>query len=280
MNRKKKKAIIFMSVILIIIIILLIVGVLLAGYREQQEVPVKEDGMKLLEKKLEKKVNMLIYVTEDDCELCKPIDKMIKFYEEAYNLEFYYTNKEDLTNSELREYFELEEQAIELPSVVYIRDRMLKGIDNKILTEDYFRDYLIEYGFLDKAYYENDYRITYEEFKKNYASSEKQILFFYNYGSNVYNLGESGEKKEYKDADEIRKELIKLSKEKKFTYRVVFYNSSGSDEIYKEITTSLKKEEINGPFIVITESNDVVDYLVPEKISSVSKFLEKNKIIN
>ena len=92
----------------------------------------------------------IIYVTDDSCELCKETDKMIDFYEKAYNLEFYRTNKEGLTNNDLKEYFGLEEAAIELPAVVYIRDGMLKGIDNKILTEDYFRDYLVEYEFLDK----------------------------------------------------------------------------------------------------------------------------------
>ena len=266
-------------VILMILTILLLLGmILIPSYLEKNKKPAKVSGIKKFEKRLEKKENMLIYVTEEKCELCKPIDKMIKFYEKAYNLDFYYTNKEDLSGSELRDYFELADQAIELPAVIYIRDGMLKGIDNKILNEDYFRDYLMEYGFLDKAYYKNDYRLTYEEFKENYSKNEKNIVFFYNYGANVYSIGEEGEKEEFANAEKIREELVKLSREKEFTYRVVFYHSSGSDKIYREVTESIGKKEIKGPFIAITENNKVVDYLVPKNIKSVPEFLLKNQI--
>lgn len=266
-------------VILIIFIILLFSGMLLSfSYIEKNKKPEKVSGIKRFEKRLEKKENMLIYVTEEKCELCKPIDKIIQFYEEAYDLDFYYTNKEDLSGSELRDYFGLADQAIELPAVIYIRDGMLKGIDNKILNEDYFRDYLMEYDFLDKAYYKNDYRLTYEEFKENSSKNEKNIVFFYNYGSNVYQIGEEKKQVQMLDRDDVRKELLKLSKEKEFTYGLVFYHSSGSDKIYQEVMGMIGKKEIEGPFIVITENGKVVDYLVPKNKDGISQFLIKNKI--
>jgi len=265
-------------VILVILIILLLLGMMLIpSYLEKNKKPTKVSGIKRLEKKLEKKENMLIYVTDKDCELCREIDPMIHYYEEAYGLEFYYTNQEDLSSGELKEYFELADQAIELPAVIYIRDGMLRGIDNKILNEDYFRDYLMEYGFIDKSY-DNDYRLTYEEYKELSAKSEKNIIFFYNYGSNVYNLGESKKEEQGTDRDEVRKELLKLSKEKGFTYRLVFYHSSGSDKIYQEVLEKIDKKEIKGPFLVITENNQVLDYLVPKKSSEIGSFLTKNKI--
>lgn len=270
-------------ILLVSSIFIILIGVISIPFSmRKSERPKKQivTGMPEFKKKLEKKENMLIYVTEDNCDLCKPIDKMIHYYENAYGLEFYYSNRENLTSGELKEYFELEDQAIELPAVVYIRDGLLKGIDNKILSEDYFRDYLMDYGFIDKSYTENDYRISYEEFKEKYSSSEKQILYFYNYGSNVYSLGETGEKKEYKNIDTTREELFKLSKENNFKYRIVFYNSKDSDKIYQEIITNIGKKEISGPFIVITENSKVLDYVLLNKKASVTDFLKKNGFIN
>lgn len=275
----KKKQKIILIILATIGLTLIIIG-LIYDSNHKKVINNPKVGVQKIEKKIAEKENMLIYVTEKNNDLCKETDKMIKYYEEAYGLEFYYSNKENLSNSDLVDYFELEEQAVEYPAVVYISDGLFRGVANKILSEDYFRDCLLEYGFIDKSYYENDYRITYKEFKEKFASSEKQILFFYNYGSNVHILGETGEKKEFINAEKVRKELLELSKEYNFKYRVVFYNSESSDEIYKEVITSLGKKEIAGPFIVITENNKVIDYLAPEKISSINNFLNKNGILN
>lgn len=269
-------------ILLVISIFVILLGVISLPFSlKKSEKPKKQvvTGMQEFKKKLAKKENMLVYVTEDNCELCKPVDKMVHYYENAYGLKFYYSNRENLTSNELKEYFELAEQAIELPAVVYIRDGLLKGIDNKILSEDYFRDYLMDYGFIDKSYIENDYRINYEEFKKKFTSTEKQIFYFYNYGSNVYSLGETGEKKEYKNIDVAREELFKLSKEHNFKYRLIFYDSKDSDKIYQEIITSLGNKKISGPFIVITENSKVKNYIQLNKNASITDFLKKNGII-
>ncbi len=273
---KKEKIIIF-----VIVIMISILGMnFIANYIESSK---KEDknvktGMKKLEKKFERQENMLIYVTDDSCELCKDTDKMIDFYEKSYGLEFYRTNKEGLTNNDLKEYFDLEEAAIELPAVVYIRNGLLQGIDNKILTEDYFRDYLIEYGFLDKTYLETDYRITYDQFMEKYNTNEKQVIFFYNYGTNVYTMGEKKKKVKYANREKAREELVKLSKDYNFKYRVVFFSSEGSDKIYQEVLKSVGKKELEGPFIVITENSQVIDYLEVKTLDSISAFLAKNNI--
>lgn len=233
-------------------------------------------GMKKLEKKLNAREDMLIYVTEDDCEPCEQIDTMIDFYENVYGLDFYRTNKEGLKKDDLKRYFDLETEAIEYPSVVYICDGMLKGIDNKILTEEYFRDYLIEYGFLDRSYLDTDYGINYDEFIKRYSSNEKQVFFFYNYGANIMTI--DGKKKNKKDVnrENIREELIRLSKSHNFNYHIIFFYSEGSDRIYNTIVSSLGGRNIEVPSIVITQNSEVIDYFEPDKISHIGTFLEKN----
>ncbi len=274
--KQKKIIILIATIFLFIFAMVIIANDIENSKKEEKEV---ETGMKKLEKKFKRRENMLIYVTDDSCELCKETDKMIDFYEKAYNLEFYRTNKEGLTNNDLKEYFGLEEAAIELPAVVYIRDGMLKGIDNKILTEDYFRDYLVEYEFLDKKYLETDYRITYDQFMEKYKTDEKQIIFFYNYGTNIYYNGKKKKNKiKYANREKVREELVKLSKNHNFNYKVVFFSSEGSDKIYQEVLKSTGKKELGGSFIVLTQNSQVTDYLEVKALNSISPFLEKNNI--
>ncbi len=232
-----------------------------------------------MEKILNKKENFLIYAYANSCYFCKESNQMISFYEKAYSLKIYRMNLSNVVDSKVREYFNLSEGALNPPAVIFIKKGNLKAIDNMILNEDYFRDYLLKYGYIDSSYYENDYRIDYKEFQKKYQSSNKNVFLFYNYGENVSTIGEKKKKEEYRlSKSKIREELLRLTKEHPFSYRVIFYHVEGADRIYDQVRKDVHQKKIEGPFIIITENSHVVDYLIPRNKKEISSFLEKNGI--
>lgn len=265
---------------MVIVAIVLIVCILFFPKKEEGKKQSSENisDVEDLNQKMETEKDMIVYVTDNKCDLCELSDEIIKFYESEYNLKIHKMNLKYESSKALIKNFGLAKEAVNVPAVIFIRDGALKGIDNLMLTENYFRDYLMDYGFLDKSYYENDYRMSYEDFKTLYASSSKQVILAYNFGAYARNIGGEEEEKKVLDRNDARKEMLRLSRNNNFKYRLLFQLDEDSNKIYSELLQSMNQQEMEGPCVIITQENKVIDYIIPSKKSEIDAFLKKNGI--
>ena len=93
----------------------------------------KINNLEELKDKMDRKEDVLIFVTKNNCSYCENIRKTISFYRDNFGLRFYELNLSGISVAEIKKYFNLEKDAIMEPALIFIKDGVFKGIDNMII---------------------------------------------------------------------------------------------------------------------------------------------------
>lgn len=219
-------------------------------------------------KKMKNKESFLIYIYNDKCENCIIANEIIDFYKDNYNLEFYIINSERVSKKEktlLENIFEFEKDYIVTPAIIVIVNGKVVAVANEIIDDLDLKNYLLDYGMLDKKYDDRGNILTYEEFKERFATNDTNVILISSYDKEGYKL---------------RKKLLDMSQKNKFNYKYIYYRNSDSFEIYKYVIENMETPKIELPIVVIIENNKIVDSISSYKEKEIKKFLIKNNIIN
>ena len=258
----KKKSI---FLILISILLLILILPLCLSKKEHQKSLKNPLDNKIISNKVQNK-NMLIYLYNNDskeCYDCKDITKIIKFYDEFYNLDFIYYDKNKTTTTnykELEEKIGIDNINMAIPAIIYFKGESIYTI-NSIFSEAIIKDFLEDNKLITTNRFNN---IIYnkEQFEKIYNSNENKLLIYHNNEKDSYNF---------------RKKVYNYSK----IYNFDVYNMNNGTgnvlEAYINIYSQLE-DKLSVPMLIILKEKKVIDYTNNE--NEIENFLKKYNYIN
>ena len=263
----KKKIIIIGT---IIIFIFVVIAILLTIYKSNDNSIIKKDTLEVLYEKIENKEDIIINITDkaDNCNFCSISKNMIDYYNETFSLNMIAFNKSNYNEKEFNNLISKLginlDSFIVAPAIIIVKDGIAVTIINEIHDEIDLKNYLIENGYLDKEYLENDIQVNDEKLEDLYNGENKSLVILIdNNNITSYNY---------------RRKILELSKEYKFKYNVYIAGTVGSlmgnikfmDEI---------DEDIELPYMVIIGDGKIIDYTTNRSNEKIEKFLKDNNII-
>lgn len=260
---KKEKIIILCTVIILVGIIIYLVF-----FHEKDSYKINISQYNEIKVKLNNKEDLLIYITdkENNCYECVNGDKIINYYKEVYNLDFYTYMISDNTEEDLeklKDEFDFEENFLMTPTVILIKEGQIVAVANFVLIDDILKNYLIQFGFLDKTTNEKDIPLNLETFDPIYQKDEYSLIVSFNAQDESY---------------DFRKKILELSNEYQFKFYTLFRGIGNTNSIYDNLKES-SGIEFETPSLFIVKNNTVIDYLKSEEEPEILSFLRKYNLI-
>ena len=261
----KKKLIIISTALILIFVIILI-----AVYKNNGNNVIKKDLLDILYEKIDNKEDIIIHITakDDNCNFCTISKNMIDYYNKTFSLNMITLNKSSYSDKKFNNL--LTKLGINLdsfivaPALIIVDKGIAVTIINEIHDEVDLKKYLIEYGYIDNKYTENDIQVNDDKLEELYNSEDNSIVILIDNNTvNSYNY---------------RRKILELSNKYNFKYSVYIAGTVGSlmgnikfiDEI---------KEEIELPYMVIVGNGKIIDYTTNKSNNKLEKFLQDNKFI-
>ena len=241
----KKKLIIISTALILIFVIILI-----AVYKNNGNNVIKKDLLDILYEKIDNKEDIIIHITakDDNCNFCTISKNMIDYYNKTFSLNMITLNKSSYSDKKFNNL--LTKLGINLdsfivaPALIIVDKGIAVTIINEIHDEVDLKKYLIEYGYIDNKYTENDIQVNDDKLEELYNSEDNSIVkLIDNFKYSVYIAGTVGS---------------------------LMGNIKFIDEI---------KEEIELPYMVIVGNGKIIDYTTNKSNNKLEKFLQDNKFI-
>lgn len=263
----KKKIIIIGTIIIFIFVVIVI---LLTIYKSNDNSIIKKDTLEILYEKIENKEDIVINITDkvDNCNFCHISKNMIDYYDDTFSLNMITFNKSNYDEKDFNNLISKLginlDSFIVAPAIIIVKNGIAVTIINEIHDEVDLKNYMIEYGYLDKEYLENDIQVNDGKLEDLYNGENKSLVI----------LIDNNNIKSYN----YRRKILELSKEYKFKYNVYIAGTVGSlmgnikfmDEI---------DEDIELPYMVIIGDGKIIDYTTNRSNEKIEKFLKDNNII-
>lgn len=221
-------------------------------------------------KKIDSRDKFIIYLNDDPSlcgSACSDIKDIISFYEEAYNLQFIEVNKSKIPGIDYKKLLDklgYKESDITYPNVVMIEDGYAKERINSVVTEELFKEALINNGYISDSSAFNDIQIDYNTFWDYYKGEDDKLVLFYTYDD--------------PDSYKFRGKVLRLSRLYNFSYSVIYFGLASSSLIANELNSKIS-EGFTVPSLMIISNNDVNDSISLNDDAKIEAFLRKNNII-
>ena len=183
---KKKFVFVLIGVIIVALISLLIISLTKNG---NKDVSLFRDVIK---KKAQNKEDILVYVyySRSECSYCKDTRRYIDLYESKYQLGMIYYDKNKNSSDdykEMEEYFNLESNYVTPPAIIMVKDGELVAVVNENHYESELKEFLVNYGFLDKKELNVERQVReLDDFYEITSSDKPMFVVFYNYDNSGY----------------------------------------------------------------------------------------------
>lgn len=255
--------------LILLLFIIISLGIVLIINNRHNTNTNKNDYIESIINRIDNKEKILIYFSRNDSVECQDMNSIISYYTNTYNLNFEEINQDIISKSKYNKLLErlgYTDNNITPPSVAYISEGKVLGLSNYILTEKYFKNYLIKFGFISKESQETDNQISYKEFEQyfNTKSINTKLVLIYTYESPT--------------SYDLREKIYNLSKKYDFSYDLVYYGLAGSNKVASILKKELKKD-LRLPIIIAIKQGKIIDYVYENEEEKISKFLKKNNYI-
>ena len=266
-EKLKRNVLIFIGIIIIAIL-------LVFGFKDYSKMKNKVSKpnkfITNIIKKIDNKEKFILYLNDDPniCgSACSDIYDIVSFYEEVYNLKFIEVNKSKIPTidyNKLLKKLNCKESDITYPNVVMIEEGYAKERVNSVVTEELFKNALIDNGYISADSISNDVQIDYNTFWEYYKGVDDKLVLFYTY--------------ENPDSYKFRGKVLRLSRSYNFNYSVVYFGLASSSLIADELDP-----KIDGgfaiPSLMIVSNSGVKDSVSLNDDAKIEEFLRKNNVI-
>lgn len=269
MFKLSKKNMIIILVSVFVTIILFIIGLnIYSTNKDKNNKPSK--FIANIIKRINNKDKFIIYLNDspNTCgSPCTDIYDIVSYYEASYTLDFTEVNKSKLSNIDYKRLLEklnYKEKDITYPSVVMIDNGKVKAVVNSVITEEAFKNALIENNYISAESELSDVQIDYDTFWNYYRSNDDKLILFYSYENPL--------------SYEFRSRVLGLSRKYNFSYNVVYFGLASSSLIGDELDS-----KIDGgftiPSLMIVSNTEVKDVVSLNDNAKIEEFLRKNNVI-
>ena len=277
MNRKVR-----ITIILITVFIMLLIGgiVLLIKNEQKKELKFNQNIYNKFVDKIENKDTFLLYLNNsgEECFLCSDVDVMIQYYKEIYDLDIYTIDELKMSSEyyyNVIKYVDDRKDYYQTPAIIFIKEGKAVAAVNQLTYEEYFKEFLINNGFIAKEENEKMINVVSAEKLENnclddYLNQDKNnVVIVYNYFEASYRF---------------RKMVRELSRKYNFSYILSFFGRGNYNEDYGKLLKLIGKDIMDDnnkmPILFITNNGKVVDYTTDIEKNKIKEFLIKNKIIS
>ena len=277
MNKKVR-----ITIILITVFIMLLIGgiVLLIKNEQKKELKFNQNIYNKFVDKIENKDTFLLYLNNsgEECFLCSDVDVMIQYYKEIYDLDIYTIDELKMSSEyyyNVIKYVDDRKDYYQTPAIIFIKEGKAVAAVNQLTYEEYFKEFLINNGFIAKEENEKMINVVSAEKVENnclddYLNQDKNnVVIVYNYFEASYRF---------------RKRVRELSREYNFSYILSFFGRGNYNEDYGKLLKLIGKDIMDDnnkmPILFITNNGKVVDYTTDIEKNKIKEFLIKNKIIS
>ena len=260
---------------------LLIGGIVLLIKNEQKkELKFNQNIYNKFVDKIENKDTFLLYLNNsgEECFLCSDVDVMIQYYKEIYDLDIYTIDELKMSSEyyyNVIKYVDDRKDYYQTPAIIFIKEGKAVAAVNQLTYEEYFKEFLINNGFIAKEENEKMINVVSAEKLENnclddYLNQDKNnVVIVYNYFEASYRF---------------RKRVRELSREYNFSYILSFFGRGNYNEDYGKLLKLIGKDIMDDnnkmPILFITNNGKVVDYTTDIEKNKIKEFLIKNKIIS
>ena len=207
---------------------------------------------------------VIMYIANNKHQLSDERNKTISQFCSDYEIEYVYIEGYYLSDKQkLRLLKKLNYSEIHDEIIVVVDEGSIKEVSEKISSETSYFDLASEYGIIDVESAESLDNINFEQFKDIISTDEKNIIMLTT-GDCIY-------------CERLKPIIGKIGIQnniKIYNYEIVDTELSAVEEFL--ISLNYKEGKISFPLIIISENNQILDYIIglSEKTLYVDKFKE------
>lgn len=239
MNENSKLLKIGLSIIIIALII--IIPIIIQNNKTAKLIKEVEDVMNSSDAKV-------IYMARPTCYYCNLLEPITDSLKEEYNLDYYYINTDELSNSELSKVLKLFNRTTDTfgtPYLIITKDGKVVAEQNGYADENIIFDFFKNNGIIDEN----------ETLKINYLDKQAFDNIMNNNEKELILIGKTGDESVVKARTEL-KEIIK-----QYALKINYFdimNVSSEDEYNDNLEKLGYDENFEGPNLVIIENGKII----------------------
>lgn len=260
MNENSKLLKIGISIVVIALII--VVPIIIQNNKTSKLIKEIEDVMNSSDAKV-------IYMARPTCYYCNLLEPITDSLKEEYNLDYYYINTDELSNSELSKVLKLFDRTTDTfgtPYLIITKDGKVVAEQNGYADEDVIFNFFKTNGIIDED----------ETLKINYLDKQSFDDIMNNNEREIILIGKTGDESVVEARNELKEIITQYNL--KINYFDIM-NVSSEDEYNDNLEKLGYDEDFEGPNLVIVENNKIIAETNKNTKEDYITFLKNNSYI-